>query len=75
MPGQFVAAGHLPDRHDVDVTDQLAGQTTGHMGAASQDDLGMVLPVPLSAPGADEPASHPFEFRRPAPGRKIETAR
>jgi hypothetical protein len=29
MPGQVVAAGHLPDREVVDVTDDLAGQTTG----------------------------------------------
>jgi hypothetical protein len=71
MPRKPVTAGHLPDRHCVDVSDQLTGQAPGHMGAPPQDDLGVVLPVPLRTLGANEPAAYPHQGCRPAMGRQI----
>ena len=71
VPRQVVAAGHLTDRHGVDVSDQLTGQTAGDVGAASHHDLGMLLTEPFPAVVAGEAAPDPHQRRRPASSRQI----
>jgi hypothetical protein len=61
MPGQLVTTGHLPDRHDVHIPDQLACQTAGDLRSAADDDLGVVLPVPFGAIPAEEPPADPLQ--------------
>lgn len=41
------------------------GQTAGDMRPPAQDDLGVVLPQPLSTFVAVEPAAHPHQLRYP----------
>ncbi|GIU92843.1 MAG: hypothetical protein KatS3mg011_1749 [Acidimicrobiia bacterium] len=43
VPRQVVAAGDLPDRQVVHITNDLASEAAGDVGAASQNQLGVVL--------------------------------
>lgn len=71
MPRQAVTVRHLADRHGVHVSDQVTGQTSGHMGAATDHDLGRVLPVPLLTVATLEATPGPHQGRLPSLGRQV----
>src|SRR5690606_14518840 len=71
MPRQPMAAGHFPDRHGVDITDQLTGQPPSDMSAPPHQDLGVVLEEPLPTLTTREPATNPLQRGGPAMGREI----
>ncbi len=71
VPRQIVTPTHLTDRHRLNVSDELTGQPPCHVSAAANDELGMVLPMPLIALATHEPAANPGQLGRPAPSWQI----
>jgi hypothetical protein len=71
MPRQAMTARHLPDRHGIHVLHQLAGQTPSHVGASTQDHLGVILPEPLPTFCTGEATADPHQRGGPAMRREI----